>query len=78
MISIVYELMGQKLWLSLRDATLSSPERIQEYADQHWAIYKAIESRDPDRAYDRMNTHLETVEQFMVDSDMVPERVDGA
>jgi GntR family transcriptional regulator, transcriptional repressor for pyruvate dehydrogenase complex len=75
MMSIVYELMGQKLWLSLRDATLSSMERVQEYADQHWAIYKAIESRDPDGAYNAMKVHLETVEQFMVDSDMVPGRM---
>ena len=77
MMSIVYELMGQKLWSFLRDVTLTSDERLEEYTRQHWRVYEAIEARDPGGAHDAMMAHLNSVEQFMVDSDMVPGRGGG-
>jgi len=77
MMSIVYELMGQKLWSFMRDVTLTSDERLEEYTRQHWWVYKAIEARDPDGAYHAMVAHLNSVEQFMVESDMVPGRGGG-
>jgi GntR family transcriptional regulator, transcriptional repressor for pyruvate dehydrogenase complex len=40
------------------------PENIQKILIQHRAILETIKSRDPDRAYDAMNTHIAFVRDF--------------
>jgi GntR family transcriptional repressor for pyruvate dehydrogenase complex len=73
MMWIVYELMGQKLWLSLRDSTLTTPERLQEYGAQHRRIYEAIKAQDGQAAAARMREHLDSVEQLMIEAELVPD-----
>lgn len=72
MMSIVYELMGQKLWLALRDLTAASPGRLRQYALEHRQICDAISARDEEGASARMRLHLESVERFMIEVDLAP------
>ncbi len=72
MMSIVYELMGQKPWLMLRNATAAAPERLQQYAGQHRRICEAIKAQDEKAAAARMKEHLESVERFMIEVELVP------
>ena len=72
MMWIVYELMGQKLWLALRDSTLTTAGRLQEYAVQHRRIYEAIKAQDEKAAAARMREHLESVERLMIEAELVP------
>ncbi len=75
MMSTVYELMGQKLWLLLRDATASAPDRLRQYAMQHRRVCKAIESQDAEAAASCMREHLESVEKFMIEVELIPASV---
>lgn len=75
MMSIVYELMGQRLWLLLRDATASAAGKLHEYARQHQGIYESIANQDGSAAATRMREHLESVEQFMIEVELVPASV---
>ena len=75
MMSTVYELMGQKLWLLLRDATASAPDRLRQYAIQHRRVCEAVESREAAAAAARMREHLESVERFMVEVELFPASV---
>jgi GntR family transcriptional repressor for pyruvate dehydrogenase complex len=70
--SIIYELMGQKLWTALRDSAFTTTRRLQEYEGQHRAVYEAIKARDAQAAAARMREHLESVEQLMVEAELVP------
>lgn len=70
MMSIVYELMGQKLWLVLRDATAASPDRLRNYAIQHRGVCEAIFRQDANAAAARMSDHLDSVEKLMVEVDL--------
>jgi GntR family transcriptional repressor for pyruvate dehydrogenase complex len=72
MMSVVYELMGQRLWLLLRDATASAPGRLHEYARQHRGIYDAIAKQDESRAAALMREHLESVEKLMIEVELAP------
>jgi GntR family transcriptional repressor for pyruvate dehydrogenase complex len=72
MMSIVYELMGQKLWLLLRDATAAAPGKLREYARQHRRIYDAIVDQDENEAAARTREHLESVERLMIEVELVP------
>lgn len=72
MMAIVYDLMGQRLWLLLRDATAAEPERLRQYAQQHRDICDAIEAGDAECAAQRMTRHLESVENFMIEVELVP------
>ena len=83
MMAIVYDLMGQKLWLLLRDATAAEPERLRQYAQQHRDICDAIGAGDAERAAQGMTRHLNSVENFMIEVELVPRsmlsvRGDGA
>jgi GntR family transcriptional repressor for pyruvate dehydrogenase complex len=75
MMSVVYELMGQRLWLLLRDSTASEPERLHEYARQHRGIYAAIAQQDASAAAALMQEHLESVEKLMIEVELVSARV---
>lgn len=46
------------------------PENIQKIFTQHRAILEAIKSRDPDKAYDAMNTHIAFVRDFFKKKEM--------
>ena len=70
--SVIYELMGQRLWLSLRDSTLTTRERLVEYGAQHRAVYEALAAHDGPAAAARMRDHLESVEQLMIEAELVP------
>ncbi len=72
MMSTVYELMGQRLWLLLRDATASAPDRLRQYGVMHREICEAIERQDADAAATRMRRHLESVERFMIEVELIP------
>ena len=72
MMSVVYELMGQRLWLLLRDATASAPGKLRQYALQHRGIFEAIESQDEGAAAARMQEHLDSVEKLMIEVDLIP------
>ena len=72
MMSIVHELMGQKLWLSLRHATAATPEVLQQYAREHRCICEAIEARDPKAAATRVREHLSSVESLMQSVELLP------
>lgn len=72
MMSIVHELMGQKLWLTLMmDSTLATPGRWQQAVLEHLNIYKAIETQDATSAAARMKEHLDMVEKLMIEADLV-------
>jgi GntR family transcriptional repressor for pyruvate dehydrogenase complex len=71
MMSTVYELMGQRLWLLLRDATASAPDRLRQYAMQHRGVCEAIEKQDAEAAATRMREHLESVERFMIEVELI-------
>jgi GntR family transcriptional repressor for pyruvate dehydrogenase complex len=75
MMSVVYELMGQRLWLLLRDATAAAPGKLHQYAEHHRAIYEAIARQDEAAAATRMQEHLENVERFMIEVELVPAAV---
>ena len=70
--SVIYELMGQRLWLALRDSTLSTRQRLVEYADQHWGIYQALAAHDGPAAAASAREHLESVEQLMIEAELFP------
>jgi len=72
MMSVVYELMGQRLWLLLRDATASAPGWLRQYAVQHRRIYEAIADQDESAAAARMQEHLDSVEKLMIEVELVP------
>lgn len=73
MMWIVYELMGQKLWLALMmDSTLATPGRLQEALAEHRRIYEAIKAQDKEAAAARMREHLESVERLMIEAELVP------
>lgn len=73
MMSVVYELMGQKLWLALiMDSTLATPGRLQEAAVEHRGIYEAIKAQNEKAAAARMREHLESVERLMIEAELVP------
>lgn len=72
MMTIVYELMGQKLWLLLRNATAAVPERLSRYARQHREVCEAIRAGDSNEAASRMGEHLDSVERFMIEVELVP------
>ena len=73
MMSVVYELMGQKLWLALMmDSTLATPGRLQEALVEHRRIYEAIKAQDEKAAAARMSEHLESVERLMIEAELVP------
>lgn len=71
MMSIIHELMGQKLWLTLMmDSTLATPGRWQQAVLEHLNIYKAIEAQDTALAAARMREHLDMVEKLMIEADL--------
>ena len=70
--SVIYELMGQRLWLSLRDSTLRTRQRLVEYADQHWGVYEALAAHDGPAAAACAREHLESVEQLMIEAELFP------
>jgi len=72
MMSIVYELMGQKLWLALIDSTLTTPGRLQESAVEHRRVYEAIKAQNDKAAAARMREHLKSVERLMIEAELVP------
>jgi GntR family transcriptional repressor for pyruvate dehydrogenase complex len=73
MMSVVYELMGQKLWLALMmDSTLATPGRLQEATVEHRRIYDAIKAQNEKAAIVRMSAHLESVERLMIEAELVP------
>lgn len=73
MMSIVYELMGHKLWLTLMmDSTLATVGRVQEALVEHRRVYEAIKAQDETAAADRMNEHLERVGRLMMEAELVP------
>jgi GntR family transcriptional repressor for pyruvate dehydrogenase complex len=72
MMSIVHDLMGQKLWLTLMmDSTLATPGRWQQAVLEHQSIYKAIEAQEEESAAARMKEHLDMVEKLMIEADLV-------
>jgi len=73
MMSIVHELMGQRLWVALiRDTTFNTPGRLQEAAHEHRRIYEAVEAQDAQAAAARMREHLDTVERSTIEGELVP------
>jgi len=72
MMSIIHDLMGQKLWLALMmDSTLATPGRWQQAVLEHQSVYKAIEAQDAESAAARMKEHLDMVEKLMIEADLV-------
>lgn len=75
MMSIVYELMGHKLWLTLMmDSTLATAGRVQEALVEHRRIYEAIKAQNETAAAARMSEHLERVGRLMMEAELVPSR----
>ena len=73
MMSIVHELMGQKLWAALiRDTTFGTPGRLQEAAREHRRVYEAVKARDAQAAAARMREHLDMVERSTIEGELVP------
>lgn len=71
MMSIIHELMGQKLWLTLMmDSTLATPGRLQQAVLEHLGVYKAIKAQDAASAATRMKEHLNMVEKLMIEADL--------
>ena len=72
MMSIVHELMGQRLWKALiRYTTLGVPGRLQSGTREHRAIFEAVEARDAETAAARMREHLARVEQASIEGELV-------
>ncbi len=73
MMSIVHELMGHKLWLTLMmSSTLATKGRVQEALAEHRKVYEAIKAQDEKAAAARMREHLESVERHMLEAELVP------
>nr|MBC7243830.1 FadR family transcriptional regulator [Chloroflexota bacterium] len=71
MMTIVHELMGQKLWLTLMmGSTLATPGRWRQAVQEHHHIYKSIEAQNAELAATRMKEHLDMVEKFMIEADL--------
>ncbi len=71
MMSIIHDLMGQKLWLTLMmDSVMATPGRWQQAVLEHMNVYKAIEAQDAASAAARMKKHLDMVEKLMVEADL--------
>lgn len=71
MMSIIHDLMGQKLWLTLMmDSTLATPGRLQQAVLEHREVYKAIKAQDAALAAARMKAHLDMVEKLMIEADL--------
>jgi len=69
--SLIHQLMGQKLWLTLmRESSFATPGRWQMGAEEHWQIYEAIKNRAPGQARHAMRAHLEQVERIMANADL--------
>jgi len=73
MMSIVHELMGHRLWLTLMmNSTLATAGRVQEALGEHRRVYEAIKAQDEKAAAARMKEHLESVERYMIEAELVP------
>ena len=73
MMSIVHELMGHKLWLTLMmGSTLATSGRVQEALAEHRRVYEAIKAQDEKAAAAQMREHLDSVEKYMIEAELVP------
>lgn len=52
-------------WIDIREQA-RSPKNLSLYADQHEAIIDAIATRNPDRAFEAMRTHLASLQENLV------------
>lgn len=78
MMSIVYELMGHRLWLTLvTESFLTHPGWPQKGTAQHRRIYEAIRAQNEKAAAARMREHLESVERMIVEVDPFPSIREG-
>ncbi|HUT15607.1 MAG TPA: FadR/GntR family transcriptional regulator [Anaerolineae bacterium] len=76
MMSILHELMGQRLWVALiRDTTCGTPGRLQSGTHEHRAIYEAVEARDAEAAATRMREHLALVERAAIEGELAPRSI---
>jgi GntR family transcriptional repressor for pyruvate dehydrogenase complex len=69
--SLVYELMGQPLWLAVTlDSVQSIPGEAESSVLQHRAVFEAISAEDSKAAAARMLQHLQSVEKSMMEADL--------
>ncbi len=61
---ILKAIRTREQWIVLKRRRFS-PERRQVYCDQHAEIYAAIAARDPQKASDMMQRHMETISTYL-------------
>lgn len=70
--SFIHELMGQELWRNLMTtSSFGMPGRWQQAVDEHQTIIDLIKAQDAAAVAEQMRQHLATVEQVMVQADLV-------
>lgn len=73
MMSVIYDLMGQKLWQTLmQESTWNITGRRRDAIAEHRNVYTAICERDESGAARLMLQHLESVERSLMESELVP------
>ena len=69
---MIYDLMGQKLWLALmRHTSIATPGRFEEAMVEHQGILEAIRNRESQLALSRVSAHLVRVEKIMQDAELL-------
>jgi DNA-binding FadR family transcriptional regulator len=71
--SIVYRLMGQRLFRTMWDASSNTEQLWREDSSGHWGVYKAIEAGDKQAAAAELLNHLEHVDRLMLSAEQRPE-----
>lgn len=64
---MIFNLMGQKLWLALiQNSSFVTPGRWQEAIHEHRSVYEAVRAKDGPSAASHVRSHLARVEKIMV------------
>jgi DNA-binding FadR family transcriptional regulator len=64
--SIIYRLMGQRLYKTMWDTSSSTEQLWREDAAGHWSVFQAIKTGDKQAAAAHLLDHLEHVERLML------------